>query len=115
MTRRQIDRLRDLAELDANLLDCSEPKYRAAGFPPPSIDFLKSAEAKRQELCRRIDEKYLIEYERIRKRYGSRAVVQVVSEFCSGCYVRLPSEMLTRKKTEVMTCPNCGRILYMLT
>jgi len=114
MTRRQIDRLRDLAELDANLLDCGRPEYRKAGFQLPSVDFLKSAEAKRQEICRRIDAKFLAEYERIRKRYGSRAVVQVVSEFCSGCYVKLPSEMTSRKRSEVMTCPNCGRILYMV-
>ena len=112
--KKQIELLRVLEELDMNLRDVSSPNYRKLGFQLPSVDFVKSAEAKRQEICRRIDPKFLGEYERIRKRYGSRVVVQVVNEFCGGCYVKLPSEMVSRKASEVMTCPNCGRFLYMV-
>lgn len=111
---KQIELLRALEELDMNLRDVSDPNYRKLGFPPPSVDFLKSVEKRRQELCARIDPKLLNEYERIRKRYGSRVVVQVVKEFCGGCYVKLPSEMVSRRQSEVMTCPNCGRFLYMV-
>ena len=68
----------------------------------------------RKEICGQVDRKLLGEYERIKKRYGSRVVVQVVQEFCGGCYVKLPSELATRGRTEVLNCPNCGRFLYIV-
>jgi predicted nucleic acid-binding Zn-ribbon protein len=51
-------------------------------------------------------------YERIMKRYGGRVVVQVIREFCGGCYVKLPSELAARCRTDLVSCPNCGRFLY---
>jgi hypothetical protein len=110
--KKQIELLRVLEELDMNLQDVNSPHYRKLGFQLPSVDFVKSAEARRQEICKRVEPKLLIQYERIRKRYGSRVVVQVISEFCGGCYVKLPSELALRRQVEVTTCPNCGRFLY---
>jgi hypothetical protein len=110
--KKQVELLRVLEELDMNLRDFTAPGYRKLGFKPPSVDFLKSAEKKRQEICARIERKLLTEYERIRKRYGSRVVAQVINEFCGGCYVKLPLELATRHSAEVLTCPNCGRFLY---
>ena len=112
--KKQIELLRALEELDMNLKDVSNPGYRKIGFKPPSVDFLKSAEEKRQEFCKHIDAKLLTEYERIKRRYGSRVVVQVINEFCGGCYVKLPSELTSRRHADVVTCPNCGRFLYLV-
>ena len=112
--KRQIDRLRDLEELETSLRDVQHPGYPKSEFKVQLVDYLKSAEKKRKELCLEIDGKLLGEYERIRKRYGGRVVVQVINEFCGGCYVKLPSELATRGKTEVLNCPNCGRFLYIV-
>jgi predicted nucleic acid-binding Zn-ribbon protein len=112
--KRQIELLRVLEELDTNLRDVENPSYRKLEFKMQLGDFLKSAEKRRKELCERVDEKRLAEYERIKKRYGSRVVVQVVNEFCGGCYVKLPSELAARGRTEVLSCPNCGRFLYIV-
>jgi RNase P subunit RPR2 len=114
MTKKQIELLRALEELDMNLRDVTAPGYKQLGFKPPSVDYLKSAGKKREELCARIEPKLVREYERIKKRYGSRVVVQVVNEFCGGCYVKLPVEMAARRHTEAVTCPNCGRFLYLV-
>jgi predicted nucleic acid-binding Zn-ribbon protein len=114
MAKKQIDLLRALEELDMNLRDVTAPGYKELGFKPPSVDYLKSAEKKRVELCARIEPKLVVEYERIKKRYGSRVVVQVVNEFCGGCYVKLPLEMTARRHNDVITCPNCGRFLYLV-
>ena len=112
--RRQIEWLRALEELDTNLKDIENPGYRKLYSNLQIVDFVKSAEKRRKELCAQIDEKRLAEYERIKKRYGSKVVVQVVTEFCGGCYVKLPSELATRGKQEVLSCPNCGRFLYVV-
>jgi hypothetical protein len=114
MTKKQIELLRALEELDMNLRDVTAPGYKELGFKPPSVDYLKSAENKRVELCARIEPKLVLEYERIKKRYGSRVVVQAVNEFCGGCYVKLPIELTTRRHSEVIMCPNCGRFLYIV-
>jgi predicted nucleic acid-binding Zn-ribbon protein len=112
--KRQIELLRVLEELDMNMRDVENPNYQKLDFKLQTVDFLKSAEKKRKDLCKRIDAKLLGEYERIRKRYGGRVVVQVVNEFCGGCYSKLPSELATRGRTEVLNCPNCGRFLYIV-
>jgi predicted nucleic acid-binding Zn-ribbon protein len=39
-------------------------------------------------------------------------VVQVIREFCGGCYVKLPSELAARCRIDLVSCPNCGRFLY---
>jgi RNase P subunit RPR2 len=114
MTRKPIELLRALEELDMNKRDVTGPAYKQLGFKLPSVDYLKSAEKKRAELCARIEPKLVLEYERIKKRYGSRVVVQVVTEFCGGCYVKLPIELTTRRSPDVITCPNCGRFLYIV-
>jgi predicted nucleic acid-binding Zn-ribbon protein len=54
-------------------------------------------------------------YEQVRKTRGGRAVVLAEGGTCQGCRVSLgPSEMQRlRLGAEVVTCSNCGRILYL--
>ncbi|RKZ20865.1 hypothetical protein DRQ23_08295, partial [bacterium] len=42
------------------------------------------------------------------------AVVPVVGGICQGCFILLPTSLVSQKnKNErIHTCPNCGRILY---
>jgi hypothetical protein len=110
--RKQIESLRELEELDMNVLDLSDPRYGKLGFKLPPFDLINSAEDRRKEILAKLEPCLVAEYERIRKRYGGKVVVQVINEFCGGCYIKLPSELMTREKTQVLTCPNCGRFLY---
>jgi predicted nucleic acid-binding Zn-ribbon protein len=110
----KIETLRSLEEFDHILRDIESVHYQAVGFQglKASDEFIKTAEREREKLTKKIDPKLLSMYERIMKRYGGRVVVQVIREFCGGCYVKLPSELAARCRTELVSCPNCGRFLY---
>lgn len=68
----------------------------------------------RAELAEAVDGGLLPKYERLRKSKGDRVVVGIEHSVCGGCHVRLPAQVVVGCKAgrEVMTCPNCGRILY---
>ncbi len=110
----KIETLRSLEEFDLILRDIESEDYQAVGFKglKASDEFIKVAERERTKLTKKIEPRILTQYERIMKRYGGRVVVQVIREFCGGCYVKLPSELTVRCRTELVTCPNCGRFLY---
>jgi predicted nucleic acid-binding Zn-ribbon protein len=109
----RIETLRALEEFDHILRDIESNNY-PVGFKKatPLDEFIRITEKERAKLTKKIDPKLLIVYERIMKRYGGRVVVQVVREFCGGCYVKLPSDLTVRCRTELVSCPNCGRFLY---
>lgn len=109
----KIETLRALEEFDHILRDIESNHYPAGlKKATPSDEFIRITEKERAKLTRKIDPKLLAVYERIMKRYGGRVVVQVVREFCGGCYVKLPSDLTVRCRTELVSCPNCGRFLY---
>ncbi|MGQ9678579.1 MAG: zinc ribbon domain-containing protein [bacterium] len=110
----KIETLRSLEEFDHILRDIESESYQQVGFKGVKVseELVRLAERERAKLTKKIDPKILAQYERIMKRYGGRVVVQVIREFCGGCYVRLPSELVVRCRTELVTCPNCGRFLY---
>ncbi|MBN2537970.1 hypothetical protein JXB37_06835 [candidate division WOR-3 bacterium] len=110
----KIETLRSLEEFDLILRDIDSEDYQAVGFKgvKASSEFIKTAERERAKLTKKIDPQLLAQYHRIMKRYGGRVVVQVIREFCGGCYVKLPSELAVRCRTEVVACPNCGRFLF---
>jgi len=110
----KIETLRSLEEFDLILRDIDSEDYQAVGFKgvKASSEFIKTAERERSKLTRKLDPQLLGQYERIMKRYGGRVVVQVIREFCGGCYVKLPSELAMRCRTELVACPSCGRFLF---
>jgi predicted nucleic acid-binding Zn-ribbon protein len=112
--KKQLELLRELEDLDLMLKDLSSPQYKKLGFKTSkqSLDIVRYIEDRRQKLKGKINPKLLAEYERIVKRYGARVLVQVIKEFCGGCYVKLPAEFATRSTSEMLICPNCGRFLY---
>ncbi len=114
--KKSLELLRALEEFDLITKDLSHPDYKKLGFGTGKdiVDLLKSIELEREKIKKRIDKKILMEYERIKKRYRERIIVQVIKGFCGGCYVRLPSDIVGRCLTEVLTCPHCGRFLYCL-
>ena len=53
-------------------------------------------------------------YERLFKGKGENVVVSIEHSVCGGCHMKLPAQIIAscRGQLELITCPNCGRILY---
>ena len=84
-------------------------EMKQMGFKLEGIEELQEARA---NLAKRIRPQLLNRYERLSKSYG-RAVVPVTSNLCLGCFSTLPTSYPSLKtKSTLLTCENCGRILY---
>ena len=70
--------------------------------------------ADRTQLASTVDDSTRNRYERIFKSKGENVVVGVDHSACGGCHMKLPPQIVThcRAQGEIVTCPNCGRILY---
>jgi hypothetical protein len=68
----------------------------------------------RDQLAAQVDGDVLPRYERLRRSKGERVVVGVEHGACGGCHMRLPTQIVVtcQGAQEVVTCPNCGRLLY---
>ncbi len=68
----------------------------------------------RVALAENIDESTRNRYERIFKSKGENVVVGVDHSSCGGCHMKLTAQTVTscRAQAEIVTCSNCGRILY---
>lgn len=75
---------------------------------------LARLEANREELASAVDEISRARYERLVKNKGDNVVVGVQHGVCGGCHMRLPAQILVscKAQSELVTCTNCGRILY---
>jgi len=62
-----------------------------------------------------IDMKILSFYEKIRIWAKNTAVVPVKKQACYGCYMKLNDNTYAAliKSEEIITCPHCGRIMYL--
>ncbi len=98
----------DLMIREAKDSDTSS-EMKQMGFKLEGIEELQEARA---NLAKRLRPQLLNRYERLSKSYG-RAVVPVTSNLCLGCFVTLPTSYPSLKsKNALLTCENCGRILY---
>jgi uncharacterized protein len=75
---------------------------------------LAGLEANREELAAAVDESARGRYERLFKTKGDNVVVGVQHGVCGGCHMRLPAQILVscQAQQELVSCTNCGRILY---
>lgn len=75
---------------------------------------LAALESNRQEVAHAVDESTRLRYERLLKNKGSNVVVGVQHGVCGGCHMKLPTQVIVSCRAEegVVTCINCGRILY---
>jgi len=90
-------RLADLAAREANL-------RQALGV----------LEANRNELAAAVEEDACTRYERLLKQRGSSVVVGIERGVCGGCHMQLSRHLVVAciADQEIISCPNCGRILY---
>ncbi len=75
---------------------------------------LETVRAEREAYAPQIDADLLRRYERLRSRKEGVAVVTIAGGICGGCHFKLPERLVARVKEEdvVLTCEECGRILY---
>ena len=68
----------------------------------------------RAELAAAVDEMARARYERLLKSKGDNVVVGVDHGACGGCHMKLPAQILVtcQGHKELVSCINCGRILY---
>lgn len=61
-----------------------------------------------------VDENLRDRYIRLRKSKGATTVVGITHSVCGGCHVKLPMQVVIscQAQQEIVTCPNCARILY---
>ena len=75
---------------------------------------LAELEANREELAAAVDEAARGRYDRLMRSKGENVVVGVQHGVCGGCHMKLQPQLLVacQAKQELVTCSNCGRILY---
>ncbi|MGB8352620.1 MAG: C4-type zinc ribbon domain-containing protein [Chthoniobacteraceae bacterium] len=95
------------AQLNQQLIDIEAKSKVIAGQ-------LAQLESDRAKLAEGIDEDLLSRYERLFASKGDVAVVPVEHEVCMGCHMKITTQTAVRVKgaKEVVSCEQCGRILY---
>ncbi|MHC1768761.1 MAG: zinc ribbon domain-containing protein [Verrucomicrobiia bacterium] len=96
------------AEFDKQMADLAEREQAVQKH-------LAELEAGYQELEAAVgDESVLARYKRLRKQRGESTVVGIEHSVCGGCHMKLPTQIVISCQAyqEVLTCPNCSRILY---
>jgi len=75
---------------------------------------LAQLESNRDQIKSGVDENILHRYERLLKMKGGSVVVGIQHGVCGGCHMRFPVQLVVscQAERELVTCPNCGRILY---
>lgn len=108
MLNKQLEFLVALQDLDIMIRDIDEVKE--LGFEVAGKEKLQEA---RNDLTKKISKPLLYNYEKLKTRYR-RAIVPVKDDVCLGCFMRIPTSLSTRGRSdqEVINCEGCGRILY---
>ena len=75
---------------------------------------LNQLTAERSELASKVDEDLLSRFERLFTSKGDAAVVALEHEVCTGCHMKVTTQTAHRVKNgkEIVSCEQCGRILY---
>jgi predicted nucleic acid-binding Zn-ribbon protein len=75
---------------------------------------LAELETNRGDLADAVEDDARMRYERLSKQKGHNVVVGIERGVCGGCHMRLNPQIVVscRAEQEIVTCPNCGRILY---
>ncbi|RME00006.1 MAG: hypothetical protein D6814_04470 [Calditrichaeota bacterium] len=112
MKKNQLELLVALQDLDLMRKELDD--VQKLGFEVRS-EGPETLEKAREELIQKIEKPLLGKYERLRARY-KRAIVPVKDDTCLGCFMKLPTYLITlkNKHNQIITCEGCGRILYWL-
>ncbi|MBU6399045.1 MAG: hypothetical protein KGS61_01885 [Verrucomicrobia bacterium] len=75
---------------------------------------LEELQGGRGGLAAGVEDSHRRRYERLFKSKGGSVIVGIEHGVCGGCHVRLTTQTVVscQSEEELMTCSNCGRILY---
>ena len=75
---------------------------------------LEELTKERAEIAGKIEEDLQGRFERLFKSKGDAAIVALEHEVCTGCHMKVTTQTAHRVKAgkEIVSCENCGRILY---
>jgi predicted nucleic acid-binding Zn-ribbon protein len=75
---------------------------------------LNQLTAESTELAAKVEEDLLSRFERLFASKGDAAVVALEHEVCTGCHMKVTTQTAHRVKNgkEIVSCEQCGRILY---
>lgn len=75
---------------------------------------LNTLKADRERLASEVEDSLRHRYERLVRSKGENVLVGVQRGVCGGCHMKLPPQLLVscQADKEIVTCSNCGRILY---
>jgi uncharacterized protein len=75
---------------------------------------LQGLTTERSNLATKIDEDLLARFERLFKSKGDAVVVAIEHGVCTGCHMKVTTATAAGVKAgkEIVSCENCGRILY---
>jgi predicted nucleic acid-binding Zn-ribbon protein len=75
---------------------------------------LQGATKERAELATHIDEELLDRFDRLFASKGDAAVVALEHDVCTGCHMKVTTATVVHAKAgkEIVSCEQCGRILY---
>jgi predicted nucleic acid-binding Zn-ribbon protein len=102
---RQAEELRKIAEQHLKDLTANEQSLRAE---------LTELESNREQLTEAVEDRILYQYERLLRHKGDNVVVGIQHGVCGGCHMKFPVQLVVscQAAKDLVTCPNCGRILY---
>jgi predicted nucleic acid-binding Zn-ribbon protein len=75
---------------------------------------LQELQSNRDELAGGVEDIARSRYERLLKQKGQNVVVGIQNGVCAGCHMQLSRSIVVtcQAEQEIITCLNCGRILY---
>jgi predicted nucleic acid-binding Zn-ribbon protein len=75
---------------------------------------LEELKKEREELAARVDEDLLDRFNRLFASKGDAAIVELEHDVCTGCHMKITTQTAVRVKggKEIVSCEQCGRILY---
>jgi len=75
---------------------------------------LEELQSNRGELASAVEDIIRSKYERLFKQRGQNVVVGIQHGVCGGCHMTLSRSIVVncQAEQEIITCPNCSRILY---
>ncbi|KPL16722.1 MAG: hypothetical protein AMJ92_12520 [candidate division Zixibacteria bacterium SM23_81] len=101
-------------ELD-NLKAENAPQWERLEKELSSIEDRMAIERdERKKVTVRLKRGVLAAYERIRVGKSGQAIVPIRKRACGGCFTTLPPQTIqeVRRTDRIITCENCGRIIY---
>jgi uncharacterized protein len=115
----EMDKLSVFVKKDLSSLDEYKKKYEEEkkiienDLNSIDSDFI-NWEQKRVQVKEKITADLLARYERIRSRSNGVGVISVWKAVCNGCHMNIPPQLYNelQKSSELLSCPNCHRIMY---